>query len=497
MLSEATRDKLDGLVNPLLVKEMYQSLHNKKFLTALWLMLGCSLVAYVTIFAGSRGKACGDSMFAVFSILMYIGCVFVLPYLAFSNLSEEVKNRTIELVHITRMNSRKHVRGRLLASLVKTGLIFSTIGPFAVAAFLFKGIGIAPIIVILCAILLASMLACSVGIFFAALTSQKQMRSIARGLFVLLLVWTLFLPFSVVGALYSTVFRGGGGWGGAPTGWLLEALAVLGASTAITFLWVWFFCAASANILTFEADKCPAGTKSILLAIIAATCIGFSLPAFFGSGIDDEIIFGFAICTSIPVMICGSFWLTGPNRVAYRFQKKFKKRDPTYQAWLFPFMDGAGSSALYMFIAFGLILAGTLFMLLLPGGDFEEDMLFPLVICIVYPLFFSAVSRGIVRLLPTRFRTVKILRGVFLGLIAVNLIVPIIFAVAIDFDRPPKPSPLTGLFPLIHLISLGRASGYGLLKLLFDLAVPALIGVTVHLVIMARHFGRYMNGEYD
>ncbi|MFH1732115.1 MAG: hypothetical protein ABIF82_10765 [Planctomycetota bacterium] len=496
MLSEATRDKLDGLVNPLLVKEMYQSLHNKKFLTALWLMLGCSLVAYVTIFAASRGKACGDDMFAVFSIFMYIGCVFVLPYLAFSNLSEEVKSGTLELVHITRMSSRKHVRGRLLASLVKIGLVFSMIGPFAVAAFLFKGIGVAPIIIILILALLFSVFACTVGIFFAALTSQKQMRSIAKGLFVLLLVWALFLPFSVAGEFYF--FREIFGSGGTPAGWLAEALAVLGASAAITLLWVWFLCAASANILTFEADKCSARTKFILLAIIGAHCAAFSTPVLFGERIHTELIMAFALTAAIPLMVCGSFWLTGPSRVAYRFQKKFKKRDPTYQAWLFPFMDGAGSSALYLFVAFGLIFAGTLFMLLLPGGDFDDEMLFPVVICIVYPLFFSAVSRGIVRLLPKRLRTIKILRGVFLGLIAVNLIVPIILLAALDFSRPPKPSPLTGPFPLIHLMSLDRApSGYGLLRLFLDLAVPALIGVTVHLVVMARHFGRYMGGKYD
>ena len=497
MLSEATRDKLDGLVNPLLVKEMYQSLHNKKFLTALWLMLGCSLVAYVTIFAGSRGKACGDTMFAGFSFVMYIGGVVILPYLAFANLSEEVKSRTLELVHITRMNSRKHVRGRLLASLVKIGLVFSTIGPFAVAAFLFKGVGVGPIIIILILTLLFSVFACTVGIFFAALTSQKQMRSLAKGVFVLLLVGGIFLPFSLFEEFRFErgVFSSSSGM---PGGWVAEALVVLAIYGVMSLLWVWFLCAAAANILTFEADKCSARTKFILLVIIAATCAAFSTPVLFGGRIRDELIMLFAVTTAVPLMVCGSFWLTGPNRVAYRFQKKFKKRGPTYQAWLFPFTDGAGSSALYLFVAFGLICAGTVFMLLLPGADWEGVMLFPVVICIMYPLFFSAVSRGIVRLLPERLRTIKILRGVLLGLVALNLIVPIILLAALDFSRPPEPSPLTGPFPLIHLMSLDRApSSYGLLNLLLDLAVPALIGLTVHLVVMTRHFGRYMSGEYD
>ena len=491
MLSDVMRDRLDGLANPLLVKEMYQSLHNKKFLTALWLMLGCSLVAYVAIFAGSEGEACGDTMFGVFAFVMYIGCVFVLPYLAFANLSEEVKSRTLELVHITKMNSRKHVRGRLLASLVKIGLVFSTIGPFAAAAFLFKGIGVGAVLILLSFILLLSVFVCSLGIFFAALTSQKQMSSLARGLFVILLIGAVFLPFSVFDEFrfFERMFSSSGS--------LIDALIGLAGTSITTVLSVWFLCAASANILTFEADKCSAKTKFILLIIIVAQCFTFSLPAFIGMPIDKGNVIAFAIFASIPVMVCGSFWLTGPSRVAYRFQKKFKKRGPAYQARTFPFTDGAGSSALYLFIAFGFILVGTVFMFALSGEDWEEGILFPIVICSAYPLFYSALSRGIVRLLAEKRRTIKMLRGVLLGLLALNFIVPILLGVAGGFFRSPDPSPVTGLFPLVHLVCMADESGYGLPRLLVDLAVPVFVGVAVHLIIMARHFGRYMNGAYD
>lgn len=489
MLSDAMRDRFDGLANPLLIKEMYQSLHSWKFLVALWLMLGCSLTTYVTVFSGSEGETCGDKMFWVFAFFMYVACVFVLPYLAFANLSEEVKSGTIELIHITRMNSRKHVRGRLLASVAKIGLVFSMIGPFAVAAFLFKGIDVVSIVMVLILTLFFSVLACSIAVFFGALTVHKQMQSIARILFILLLIYGVIMPFSVFGGLRFT--RGFG----SPD--LSELSVVLAAYVVITMLLVWFFSAAAANILTFDADKCSAKTKFVLLLIVAALCAIFCTPLYFGQTLDGENILIFASFASVAVLVCGSFWLTLPNRVASRFQKRFRTRSLAYRAVIFPLMDGAGSSALYMFVVYGSICLIALLMYSVGGGGWEEETLFPVLMCMVYAFFLSAVSFGTLRLLPRKFRKTMALRGVFLGLVVANLVISILLGVAVGYRRMPEPSLLTGFFPIVHLMSMERATSYSMIDLIVDLGGPAVIGITVHVILILRHFRRYTSGVYN
>ena len=497
MRAEAIREKLDGLVNPLLVKEMYQSLHNRKFLAALWLMLGCSLVTYVTVYAGSGEEPCGDNMFGVFAFFMYVACVFVLPFLAFSNLEEEVKSRTIELVHITRMTARKHVRGRLLASLVKIGLIFSMVGPFAVAAFLFKGIGVFPIIFTLCLILLTSVVGCAIGIFFAALTSITQMRHVAKGLFILILLVSIFLPFTVVNA-FSPFGRGFGG-GGLAGAWVIEALFSFGAVLILAVLAVWFLCAAAANTLTFEANKCSSRTKFIVLVAVAVSWAMVVLPfVTLGEPLPEQAPAIFGTVAAIPLLVCGLFWLLAPDRVPYRFQRKFKRRSIAYQALMFPLTDGTGSTTAFLFIAFGLVFIGQLLLLLFPDPEWRAGTASPVVLCAAYALFFSALTHGIVRLFPERFRTPKALKGAFLILLALNFIVPAVWAFASRTNRLPKPSPVTGLFPLVHFMAIARASSreYNDPRLLFDLFVPLTVGLIYHITAMARRFGRYMGGQY-
>jgi hypothetical protein len=487
MLSERTRDLLDGLPNPLLVRGMYQSLHSRKFISALWLLLGCSLVAYAVVFAAAGGEPCGGQMAAVFIFFIYVTGAVVLPFLAFSNLHEEVKSRTLELIHITRMNARKQVRGRMLASAVKIGLLFSVMGPFAVAAFLFKGEGAAVEVILsmLYVTLLLSVLACAGGVFAASLTSVRELRGIAKLGFGLLLVFSFFLPFGILDEpffLSSTP---------SSSGWLAELLIVLGICTVMAALFVWFLCAAAANLLTFEADKCSSRTKGVALIIVAALwlCI-FSAGLYFGD-MDDEVMTFFAGASSLFISGCCAFWLTAKPRVAARHRKRFRRFGSVYKALMFPLADGAGSTAVYMGLAFCGILIGFIALLMTPGADTPDDeVLYALIPAPVYVLCFCALAHGVTRLAPRRWRTAKAVRGVFLALVALNLVIFVVWSIASKGRLDVASNPATGLFPFVYLASIEYSHEPWLV--FSDLAIPALVGFTYHLFASVRHFTRYM-----
>ncbi len=490
------KDRADRLANPLLVKEMYQSVHSRKFLAALWLLLGGALFTYVMVYvSGSHTGECGGHMFVVFGILTYVMALCILPYLGFSNLYQEVKGRTIELVHITAISSSRQVRGRLLASLVKVGLLYAVVGPFAVAAFLFKGVGIEMIGFVLALILIFSVPACALAIWFGALTSSKHVRTIARWGYVLVVIGTLFY-----GLGFAQAVTFGFSMGGGPD--LEGMLVALGASALISLLVAWFLCASAANVLTFEADKCSGKTKLVLLLTVAA---GYATPIvidlLIGAAIDEEVIvvLGF-LASNIAALWC-IFWAADRRRVARSLERRLERRGLLYRLGLFPFVDGPGSGLAYTALAFGVILAGTAALVWRDNWDWQLTYLVPPLMGFVYVLFFMALTRIVVRLLPVRWRTALTRRVTAVALVIVNLLVSALVLAGTPsrawWDEAGH-NPLFALSPLLYM----RAAGEPLLDdynpaYLLPLLLPLTVGLGVCLVVGIRHFGRYMRGDYD
>lgn len=490
------KNRVDGLANPILVKEMYQSVHSKKFLVAMWLLLVASLFTYVLVYMDAgAGGTCGDTMFGTFSVFTYLMSLCVLPYLAFSTLHEEIKGRTIELIHITRMDSRRHVRGRFLASVVKLGLLFSILAPFTVAAFLFKGVAVETILIVLYIFFCSSLVACAVGIFFGSLTSVDRLQTVARWTYLVLLAFTLFGGPYVVGVGFMA-----GPMGFSFTAFRGEILIGLGLYTLFVLLGVWFLCAAAANLLTFEADKSSGRTKLILVFIaLAALAVPFT-SLLLGGTPDIEVILAVVILPAVFLALCSFLWLTDKERVSRRRQKKLEKHGILYRLIFYPFTDGPGSSAVFLALIC-LLMAFSALLLLQDSGhragtiaDARQYILYPVVVVFVYALFFSALTWIIARMLPARMRTATARRVIILSLVVLNCIVGVLVVVATGFGQAELRNPLTSLFPMLYLLMLDDpnfAGAYG------DLAIPALVGMIVHGRLLFGHLRRYLRGDYD
>ena len=396
-------DRLDGLANPLLVKEMYQSLHSKRFQAFLWLLLLGALFTYIIVYLNrSPNQGCGDTMFVVFSVLAYLVALGALPYLAFSNLQEDIRGRTIELVSITRLDAAKQIRGRLLATGAKLGLLYAVIGPFAVAAFLFRDVGIGGILASLYVVLILAVPAASLGVFFAALTGVTHMRTLAKWIYLILLVMTVF-NVGTYGAMTGALL-------GAMGPGLDELLIGLGVATIGSVLVSWFLCSASANILTFEANKSSAGTKRILLImILAAFATFFAVSAYVGD-YDDDVLMVPVVLAPIALAVCSMVWLTDRKRVPFRVQEKLQHRGALRRLPAFPFTDGMGASTAFFLLASVLIFLGSAIGAAACPGS-EDHLYTPLMFLFTYTLYFSALAHFTVRFLPQARRTPKARRG--------------------------------------------------------------------------------------
>ena len=476
------------LANPILLKEMYQSLHSKKFLAALWLLLLASLFTYAVIYLGSTGRGCGDDMFTVFSIFTYLMGVCVLPYLAFSTLSQEVEGGTIELVNITTLNSTQHVRGRMMASLAKLGLLYAVLGPFAVTAFVFRGIGVQSILIVLFSIFVMSVAACALAVFFGALTSIEKVRTFAK--------WSYLavLGFAVLGVLtmLGQVFFGLG-----DISVSFEALVGIGIYAVIAWLAAWLCLAAAANILTFKADRCWCKTKIIALVMALAFCgWPWVLIAAGKMSLSPSNLYPTQIPAALVVGVVGLVWITEEHRVSRRWEKRLEEHGMFYRLLTYPLQDGRGPTAAFL-----------LFTALVMGGVYVSALSLPLswlglvapAMLLSYVLFFSTLSWGGTRLLPQKYRNAWGRRVILLALVVVNIMASVLLLSSgyegggsgvLGFVT-------NGLLPLHYVSWLDDLSILVVVRVLAPLALPAFVGVTYHLIVGGRHLRRHLNGQFE
>jgi hypothetical protein len=486
-----TRDTLDRLVNPLLVKEMYQSLHSHRFVAALWILLGCCLAAFAVVTASHAvdydnpvARQCGDDLYAGFAVFLFLASAGVLPLLAFFNLREEITSGTFELVRITSIDARRYVRGRIYASLVKALVVFAVVGPFAASAFLYKRIGVVTILVALAAKFLYCVLACSVAVFLASLTSISGLRIVA-----------VVAALAVVGGGVAAGFAAGEAIEDLDSSPVRAREVVVAATMAVLVLVaVWFFAAASANILTFPADKTSNQTKLATLAMVGvvwlACCIG-TVIARASSAVSAAIFVGLGV---VFLSLMSLLWLVGPTRLAVRHRKRLSRASTLRRLAFFPFADGPGSSA--VFLAAGVVAVA------IGGGvlaSFAADTsdsarageVFAILIQFpIYALYLSALARLVASRLPKRLQSTRTAGVCLLAIIAFNLLVPVTWFVATAGRIRPAANLLTAPFPILYMMGWSYRGPEDIL--LYHLAIPAVIGIGYFGVAFIRQIDAYL-----
>jgi len=459
------RERLDGLANPIVVRQMYQSMHRKGFVGALWLLLVGSLGSFAIAYGGGSG----GGMFLALGLLTYLVAGCGLPLLTFSSLQDEIKSRTIELVHITRLDAARHVRGRLLASLLNLGLIYALLGPFVAAAFLAKGVGIDTIALYAYAMFLWAAVLCALAILFASLTVYRGLRALSKLAFIAIVVWGLI---SIPGGMPM--------WAdfGRPPGSVWRDAVIAG---AFGVLGIWFFLACATTLLTFEADKSWGASKFVLLLAVLGT-VGMAYVV----GTNAWVV-------SIIVGAACAFWGTEVERVPRRVERRLRRSGVLMKVLRYPFTDGAGPTALYLVLALALAAAG-------PsierhrGFAIGKECAEPLLFVLTYSLLLVTIARVATMLLPARLRRPAWTRGIALVLVAAASAWSI---PALAEELSPtslamlEHGPSKVLLPLyyLHYIVTKEPPLGSTVRLL---AVPLAVGLVYHVIVIARHFPRYM-----
>jgi hypothetical protein len=473
------KDRLDGAANPIMVKEMYQSLHSKFFMAFFWLLLVLALFIYY-VGGGSENEAAGDTMFSGFMVIMGLVMLLVIPIGAFYALYRDVTSRTIELVQITAMNARQLVRGRLMAAGMRIVLLLSLVAPFAVTSYLFGGLDLTSVLMVVYNLLLVSLGAVAVALFLSSLAVYRHLRMLAVLAFGAIILLGLL---SGLGAIPGLFMFGAAGFFGSGPGWA-DVLTLLAGGTVMTALGIMLLSSATANSLTFPGNRSSARTKLIALFIVVAQFGSLlMMHAVTGSGFPaDPMMFAMMACPFLGV--CCLFWLTGDTRVPYRHQVWMERRGRLGRLAYLPFRDGAFSTAVYVVLAMALVGAGALVLIGVdrwPPVRSHVPIVYPIVLTLTYALYLSALAWGAVSLLPARLRTSLRRRAALLLLLILSAGVMLASMAGHWELRREMPAAATAFVPVLYIVSLYRLPS--LTAFLLHMAGPLAVGLAGHAVI--------------
>ena len=144
-------------VSPVLVKELRQGLRAKTFIA---LFLGLQIFLAVMLLsagAASDTNQAGSIISGTIFLFFAIAVLLIQPLRGINALAGEVKDRTIEMMVLTRLTAWRIVFGKWIAIVGQSALLFATIIPYLILRYFFGGMNLVGELMFLLLLFLTSM----------------------------------------------------------------------------------------------------------------------------------------------------------------------------------------------------------------------------------------------------------------------------------------------------------------------------------------------------
>jgi hypothetical protein len=194
-------ERLDDMLNPIVVKELRQAVQSRIVIAVLLLFLlieittlGIALMfSQPTMRPGDADFHVGAGIFLWLQGFLLVTCMVAIPIYAGARLAAERSDTNVDLLFISTLRPRSIVWGKFVSAVLLILLIFSTCAPFMLFTYLLRGIDIPTILLVLAMDFLAVLLGTQWALFMAAIPASLPVR-ILLGLFalvvLLMLLWT-------------------------------------------------------------------------------------------------------------------------------------------------------------------------------------------------------------------------------------------------------------------------------------------------------------------
>lgn len=177
------RERIDGWLNPILVKELRQAVRGRFIVTVISLSLLAQLVAVGGFMLSDTIDSnrmvlnpVGAQTFTTLFLVLFTATVLFIPLYSGIRMAVERSDTAVDLLFVTTIRPRTIVFGKVLTSIALTALVFFASLPFLVFSYVLRGIDVTVIAVVLA---LGFLLVCSASIlalFLGCLPATKPFR---------------------------------------------------------------------------------------------------------------------------------------------------------------------------------------------------------------------------------------------------------------------------------------------------------------------------------
>lgn len=186
-------------MNPIVIKELRQSVRSRVVAGAFLLFLiielfGVGITLMSSTAAGhSINYYSGRNIFHFLYIALSTTCILFIPVYTSIRLMLERWDNNLDLMYITTIKPQAVIRGKLLASMVITTLMFSAAAPFMAFSYILRGIDIPSILVALVFVFICVVMITQIMIFMACLPTSKAFKILLGLMSIVGLFWSLTL----------------------------------------------------------------------------------------------------------------------------------------------------------------------------------------------------------------------------------------------------------------------------------------------------------------
>ncbi len=189
-------------INPIVVKEVRQSLKSKQFTISFGLTLiaavGWTLIAISLMVPRIFYMPAGIPLLSGYFCILVVPLMVIIPFGAFLSLTAETEDSTFELLSISALSALQIVHGKMASSCVQILLYLSALAPCIVLTYLLRGVGLYTILFFLGWTVVLSICETALALLLGAIARTRMLQVGAAvgalaGLFFGVGTWLSFL----------------------------------------------------------------------------------------------------------------------------------------------------------------------------------------------------------------------------------------------------------------------------------------------------------------
>ncbi|MEO7932330.1 MAG: hypothetical protein ABIT76_04135 [Chthoniobacterales bacterium] len=210
-------------LSPMLVKELRQGMRSRVLTSSLFILQGLLIFNVIIAFTVAENGNDTQSVTTFFWTILSLPLLMILPLSALGSVGNEIKNNTLELIFLTRLNAWRIVFGKWIAIVTQAALLAVTVLPYIALRYYLGGVNMLNDLLTVGAILVVSAVLTAVTVGVSPYQSKIIRIFLFLGYFFLLQVGGSFVAVLLMGGGSRGVLRGVG----LPSGVILGGIALL------------------------------------------------------------------------------------------------------------------------------------------------------------------------------------------------------------------------------------------------------------------------------